>query len=75
MGIINEVIHSKTPTFQRSGLYLGAKRERQISTLRRDDSEKGAIERVPPAQSESGLYSCYFLVPKKDGALRPILDL
>ncbi len=37
--------------------------------------EKGAIEKVPPAQSESGFYSHYFLVPKKDGGLRPILDL
>ncbi len=37
--------------------------------------EKGAIEIVPPAQSKSGFYSRYFLVPKKDGDLRPILDL
>ncbi len=37
--------------------------------------EKGAIEIVPPALSESGFYSRYFLVPKKDGGLRPILDL
>ncbi len=37
--------------------------------------EKGAIEIAPPAQSQSGFYSRYFLVPKKDGALRPILDL
>ncbi len=36
---------------------------------------KGAVERVPPAQSESRFYSRYFLVPKKDGGLRPILDL
>ncbi len=36
---------------------------------------KGAIEIVPPAQSESGFYSHYFLVPKKDGGLRPFLDL
>ncbi len=28
-----------------------------------------------PAQSESGFYSRYFLVPKKYGGLRPILDL
>ncbi len=37
--------------------------------------EKGAIEIVPPAQSESGFYSHYFLVPKKDSSLRPIPDL
>ncbi len=37
--------------------------------------EKGAIEMVPPALSGSGFYSRYFLVPKKDGGLRPILDL
>ncbi len=36
---------------------------------------KGAIEVTPPAQSDSGFYSRYFLVPKKDGGLRPILDL
>ncbi|KAL0159067.1 hypothetical protein M9458_047143, partial [Cirrhinus mrigala] len=36
---------------------------------------KGDVETVPPAQSESGFYSHYFLVPKKDGGLRPILDL
>ncbi len=55
------------------------------TTVRREDGqvlrtevvnmlEKGAIEIVPPAQSESGFYSRYFLVPKKDGGLRPILD-
>ncbi len=37
--------------------------------------EKGAIEMVSPALSKSGFYSRYFLVPKKDGGLRPILDL
>ncbi|XP_059381433.1 uncharacterized protein LOC132116575, partial [Carassius carassius] len=36
---------------------------------------KGAIEEVHPSQMESGFYSRYFVVPKKDGGLRPILDL
>ncbi len=30
---------------------------------------------VPPLDRESGFYSRYFIVPKKDGGLRPILDL
>lgn len=37
---------------------------------------KGAICVVPPAQSQSGFYSRYFLVPKRGGSgIRPILDL
>ncbi len=30
---------------------------------------------VPPHERKSGFYSRYFIVPKKDGVLRPILDL
>ncbi len=30
---------------------------------------------VPHSNRETGLYSRYFIVPKKDGGLRPILDL
>ncbi|KAL0183542.1 hypothetical protein M9458_019238, partial [Cirrhinus mrigala] len=37
--------------------------------------ENGAVEVVHPAQSESGFYSRCFLIHKKDGGLRPILDL
>ncbi|CAM4657101.1 unnamed protein product [Leuciscus chuanchicus] len=37
--------------------------------------EKRAVETVPHTLSESGFYSRYFLVPKKDGGLRHILDL
>ncbi|KAL0168850.1 hypothetical protein M9458_037072, partial [Cirrhinus mrigala] len=36
---------------------------------------KQAVEVVPEEQKECGLYSRYFLVPKKDGGIRPILDL
>ncbi len=36
---------------------------------------KDAIEPVPPADIKAGLYSPYFIVPKKGGRLRPILDL
>ncbi len=36
---------------------------------------KDAIEPVPPADMRSGFYSPYFIVPKKSGGLRLILDL
>ncbi len=37
--------------------------------------EKGAIVYISHSNKETGLYSRYFIVPKKDGGLRPILDL
>ncbi len=37
--------------------------------------QKGAIEGVPQSEVERGFFSRYFLVPKRDGGLRPILDL
>ena len=36
---------------------------------------KGAVRIVPPEEKQNGFYSRYFLVPKKGGGLRPILDL
>jgi hypothetical protein len=36
---------------------------------------KGAIELVPPGQEGQDFYTTFFIVPKKDGVLRPILNL
>uniref|UniRef100_A0A8C6PQJ6 ribonuclease H n=1 Tax=Nothobranchius furzeri TaxID=105023 RepID=A0A8C6PQJ6_NOTFU len=41
----------------------------------RDLLSKDAISRVPRRQELSGFYSPYFVVPKKSGGMRPILDL
>ncbi len=45
--------------------------EQEVNALLR----KEAIEVVPPLDRESGFYSRYFIVPKEDGGLCPILDL
>src|SRR4029434_8939827 len=45
-------------------------REEIVSLLKKE-----AISIVPPEKEASGFYSRYFLVPKKDGNYRPILDL
>ncbi len=45
--------------------------EQEVDTLLR----KEAIERVPPLSRECRFYSRYFIFPKKDGGLRPIIDL
>ena len=45
--------------------------QEEITSLR----NKGAIRVVPPEKNQSGFYLRYFLVPKKGGGLRPILDL
>ncbi len=37
--------------------------------------QNGAIEEVPQSEVERGFFSRYFLVPKRDSGLRPILDL
>ncbi|KAL0152709.1 hypothetical protein M9458_052432 [Cirrhinus mrigala] len=38
-------------------------------------SSEGHIEPVPPAEMKLGFYSPYFIIPKKNDGLRPILDL
>lgn len=37
--------------------------------------EKGAIEPVPQNDIQKGFYSTFFLVPKKSGDLRPVINL
>ena len=46
-----------------------------LSSEVEDLLRKGAIVQTPLVQGRSGYYSTYFLVPKKDGSLRPILNL
>ncbi len=45
--------------------------QQELSSLQ----QKGAIEEIPQSDIEQGFFSHYFLVPKRDGGLRPILDL
>ncbi len=45
--------------------------QQELSSLQ----QKGAIEEIPQSDIEQGFFSRYFFVPKRDGGLRPILDM
>ena len=40
----------------------------------RELCEESTIERVPPGQVRADFYSRYFIVPKKNGGIHPILN-
>ncbi|KAL1259065.1 hypothetical protein QQF64_009642 [Cirrhinus molitorella] len=61
-----------------SGIFSTAVRDENAAVLRAEIATllvKDAIEPVPSADMKKGFYSPYFIVPKKGGGLRPILDL
>ncbi len=68
-------VRRSSANFQRRHSLMGPEQalvmEQEVNTLLR----KEAIEVVPPRNIESGFYSQYFIVPKKDRGLHPILDL
>ncbi len=45
------------------------------SETRGMQSVRKRSDKVPPSERESGFYSRYFVIPKRDGGIRPILDL
>ncbi len=60
-----------------NGVLMSTVWERNASVLWEEIQNilaKCAVEAVPLKERESGFYSRYFLVPNKDGGLRPILD-
>ncbi|KAI7790836.1 hypothetical protein IRJ41_002448 [Triplophysa rosa] len=66
----------KPPRF--SGILSSHTEESSAHVLKDEISsllEKGAVRVIPSHLYNQGFYSRYFLVPKKDGSLRPILDL
>ncbi|KAI2652706.1 ORF V: Enzymatic polyprotein [Labeo rohita] len=69
---------ARRPPKFRGVLFTSVHSDRDASVLRAEIAvllAKDAIEPVPPAEMKSGFYSPYFIVPKKSGGLRPILDL
>ncbi len=66
----------RLPKFR--GIHFTSVRRSDAPVLRKEIEvllAKDAVEPVPPADMKAGVYSPYFIVPKKGGGLRPILDL
>ena len=61
-GVLNSI-----PRDQNERLVLRQELEEMVA--------KGAVTRVPDSMKHEGYYSRYFLVPKRDGGKRPILNL
>lgn len=59
----------------RTTIIVDSKKQQFISEEVQSLLEKNAIEPVPSDQIGQGFYSTFFLVPKKDGGFRPILNL
>ncbi len=69
-------IRSKTTALLRCAHHHSTQRERLSPPCRDDESVvKRSHRNRSSSPDESGFYSRYFLVPKKDGGLRLILDL
>ena len=68
---------ARRPPLTSEVIYTPA-RGRSLATLREEVRtllDKGAIQKVNLQKSPAGFYSKYFLVEKRGGAMRPILDL
>ncbi len=73
---LRDSVHRRPPKFR--GIRFTSVLSKDAPVLRAEVAvllAKDAIEPVPPAEMKSGFYSPYFIVPKKGGGLRPILDL
>ncbi len=69
-------IQTQTTPFQRRGAVSNIASKLQVLREEvRNLLKKGAIEKVPQSEQESGFYSRYFVMPKRDSGLHPILDL
>ncbi|KAL0187568.1 hypothetical protein M9458_014667, partial [Cirrhinus mrigala] len=69
---------ARRPPKFRGILFTSVRSDTDASVLRAEIAvllAKDAIEPVPPAEMKLRFYSPYFIVPKKSGGLRPILDL
>ncbi len=62
------------PLYESGGHTVGPNKARDLQLQIEDLLEKGAIEKVVNTRSQ-GYYSRLFLVPKKNGKLRPVIDL
>ena len=67
-----------TPPPPFSGILWSQADEASEAVLREEITSllgKGAIRRVEESARNEGFYHRYFIIPKKDGSMRPILDL
>ena len=80
LGIVQEGLRLQFKSFPPgSGIketkFMNAQNELFLSEEVKRLLEKNAIESVPKSHMGQGFYSTFFVVPKKDGGFRPILNI
>ncbi len=76
--VLRTIRTSYTLQFGKNPLLTVVNSASKASVLQQELSpllQKGAIEEIPQSDIEQGFFSRYFLAPKRDGGLSPILDL
>ncbi len=72
---LHSSVWEKSPPLRRGSPDSSKQRLQGLCSTTGTFLQKGAIEEVPQSEVERGFFSRYFLIPKRDGGLRPNLDL
>ena len=71
-GLSDRLLIHTTPSFNTKSPHMSTEQLRLVKEEVADLIQKGAIEEINPSE---GFYSNLFLVPKKDGGQRPVINL
>ena len=70
-----ELLREPVQTIRPRGVIVSTSEQSLIDEEIQKMLQKGAITEIPQVEAKQGFYSSLFLVPKKDGGMRPVINL